>query len=117
MLNKVVIVGRLVREPEMGSVGRFTVAYNRRYKKGDEWVEESHFFDVKVFGKLVERLGKYKKGDLVFVEGRLSQDRWETETGEKRSRISIVADRVLLIKAKEDSLTVEDEGEGVDVPL
>ncbi len=119
MLNKAVIIGRLTRDPEVNItkrggkervIARFTIAYNRAYKKGNEWVEEPHFFDVRVFGGIARTVGeKYHKGDLVFVEGRLSQDRWETEGGERRTKITIVADTVRLIKAKGDSVTVEDE--------
>ena len=118
MLNKAIVVGRLTKDPELTiskkgdkerATARFTVAYNHRYRKGEEWVEEPHFFNVRAFGRVAQAVGeRYHQGDLVFVEGRLSQDRWETESGEKRTRITIVADTVRLIRAKGDSVTVED---------
>ena len=79
-------------------------------------MDEPHFFDVKAFGNLAKAIGeRYHKGDLVFVEGRLVQDRWETEDGQKRAKISIVADTIRLIKAKGDTVTVEDtNGDGGD---
>ena len=117
MLNRAVLIGRLTRDPEVRitkregkerAVVRFTVAYNRRYKVGEEWREESHFFDVRAYGNLAKVIGeRYKKGDMVFVEGRLSQDRWETVEG-RRTKITIVADTVRLIKAKGETVTVED---------
>jgi len=116
MLNRAVLIGRLTKDPEVSisknrerAVARFCIAYNRRYKSGEEWKEESHFFEIKVFGKLAKVIGeRYSKGDLVFVEGRLSQDRWETEEGGKRSRITIVADTVRLLRTKGGNVTVED---------
>jgi len=121
VLNRAVIIGRLTKDPEVTiskrgekerAVARFTIAYNRRYRRGEEWVEEPHFFDIRVFGKVARTIGeKYRKGDMIFVEGRLSHDRWETEDGQKRSRVSIVADTVRLIRAKGDSVTVEDANE------
>jgi len=118
MLNRAVLIGRLTKDPEVTisrregrerAVARFTIAYNHRYRRGEEWVEEPHFFDVRAFGKLAQAVGdRYHRGDLVFVEGRLSQDRWETEEGQRRSRITIIADTVRLIRAKGESVTVED---------
>ena len=118
MLNRAVLIGRLTRDPEVNiskkgererAVARFTVAYNRRYRVGEEWREETHFFDVRAYGNIAKAVGeRYHKGDMVFVEGRLSQDRWETEEGQRRSRITIVADTVRLIKTKGENVTVED---------
>ena len=125
MLNRAVLIGRLTRDPEVSiskkgekerAVAKFAIAYNHRYRKGEEWVDEPHFFDVKAFGNLAKAIGeRYHKGDLVFVEGRLVQDRWETEEGQRRAKISIVADTIRLIKAKGDTVTVEDtNGDGGD---
>ena len=98
--NKVILVGRLVREPEnvvlpSGSqVSNLVIAYNRSYKTSDgSWKEESHFFEIKVFGKLAERvIPQLGKGDLVLIEGRLHQDKWiDKQSGEPRSKVRIVA--------------------------
>ena len=98
--NKVILVGRLVREPEnvvlpSGSqVSNLVIAYNRNYRMPDgSWREESHFFEIKVFGKLAERVvPQLGKGDLVLVEGRLHQDKWiDKQSGEPRSKVRIVA--------------------------
>lgn len=107
--NKVILIGRLVREPEpvmlpSGSqMANLVVAYNRNYKTPEgNWKEESHFFEIKVFGKLAERiLPQLGKGDLVLIEGRLHQDKWnDKNTGEPRSKVRIVAlDIKLLGKA------------------
>jgi single-strand DNA-binding protein len=121
MLNRAVLIGRLTKDPELTivkgkgkerAIARMTIAYNHRYRKGDQWVDVPHFFDIRAFGRLAQTAGeRYGKGDLVFVEGRLSQDRWESKEGQKKSRITIIADSIRLIKAKDDGVTVEDTEE------
>lgn len=102
MLNSVMLIGRLTKDPEIRvlpsgmKVATILVAFNRSYKdKNNQWQEESHFFEVECFGKLAERLGSFKKGNQVLVEGELRQDRWEDPSGGKRSKVKIVADRVV----------------------
>jgi single-strand DNA-binding protein len=100
-INRVLIVGRLTRDPEVKSVGdstvcEFALAVNSREKNGDtgEWQDRADFFDVAVWGAQAEACGSYlSKGKLTGVDGRLRQDRWEKD-GQKRSRIRIVASNV-----------------------
>lgn len=101
MLNKVLLIGRLTRDPELrqtgngGAVVNFGLAMNRTFKVGDERREETTFVDVSVFGKQAESVNEYcQKGKQVLVEGRLNLDQWESNEGEKRSRLTVVADRV-----------------------
>ncbi len=125
--NKVILIGRLVREPETvmlpsgSQVSNLVIAYNRSYKdQSGQWKEESHFFDVKVFGKLVERvIPQLGKGDLILVEGRLHQDKWlDKESGEPKSKIRIVAFDIKLLSKpspKSSELTkTEDVSQGED---
>ena len=132
--NKVILIGRLVKEPQTvmlpsgSQVSNLVIAYNRRYKAGDqEWKEETHFFEVKVFGKLEENIiPQLEKGDLILVEGRLHQDRWEDrESGKTRSKVRIVALTVKVIaksqKGQMEERAVSDEGleeltEALDIP-
>ena len=105
MLNRVMLIGRLTRDPEVRflssgmQVTSFSVAVNRNFKdKNGEWREETSFFDIESYGKLAERLGaQLSKGYQVLIEGSLRQDRWESPSGEKRSKVKIVADRIALI--------------------
>jgi len=114
MLNKVMLIGRLTGEPEVrplpsGKVASFSVAVNKKYKdKNGEWKEEAYFFDVESYGQLAERVGTFGKGYQILIEGELRQDRWETPTGEKKSKVKVVADRVVLIAKPEDK-KVDDE--------
>jgi len=108
MLNKVILIGRIATTPQIitlesgTKIGNFSLAHNRSYKDRDgNWKEEAHFFDVKVFNGLNEKLQKLQKGDLILVEGRLSQERWTTQDGKIASRVRIIAKRIQLIKRKQ----------------
>jgi single-strand DNA-binding protein len=102
-INLAAISGNLTRDPELrttGSgypVGNLGVAVNRRRKDKDtqEYVEETSFIDVTVWGAFAELVArKLRKGDLVFVSGRLEQSTWEAQDGSKRSKVEIVADQI-----------------------
>jgi single-strand DNA-binding protein len=119
MLNKVFLIGRLTRDPEIrflpsgSQVTSFTLAVNRAYRSGNEWKEETYFFDIEAFGMLAERLGKQlNKGTQILVEGQLRQDRWETASGEKRVKVKIIAERVSLMPGKKNQ---KDDTEGLDI--
>ena len=102
-INHVVLVGRLTRNAELkytnsgAAVSKFSIAINQRRKKDDQWVDESHFFDIVLWGKTAESLNQYLvKGKQVGIEGQLRQDRWEQE-GQSRSRVEIFATNVMLL--------------------
>jgi single-strand DNA-binding protein len=99
--NKVILLGNLTRDPEVRytpngtAVANFAIAVNRRYKQGDETKDEVSYIDIVVFGKTAENCGQYlNKGDAILVDGRLQQRRWETEDGQKRSKVEVVAQTV-----------------------
>jgi len=93
-LNKVFIIGRATRDPEIRYTPKGTavvdlgLAVNRVYSAEDgEKKEETTFVDVTVFGRQAEIAGDYlRKGSPVFLEGRLQLDTWE-QNGQKRSRL------------------------------
>ncbi|WP_299237946.1 single-stranded DNA-binding protein [Sulfurihydrogenibium sp.] len=126
MLNKVMLIGRLTRDPEVRflpsgvQVTNLTIAVNRRYKdKSGEWREESYFFDIESYGKLAERVGsQLSKGYQILIEGSLRQDRWESSSGEKRSKVKIVADRIALLgKPGDRNAKSTSTEEDLDIPL
>ncbi len=99
--NTCTIIGNLTRDPEIrftpsgATVATFGVVVNRRWKRGDEWQEEASFFDVKCWSQLAENVAEsIHKGTRVIVTGRLEQRSWETDNGEKRSKVEIVADEI-----------------------
>ena len=102
--NKVMLMGNLTRDPELrfttngAAVSGFGLAMNRKYKQGDEWKEEVCFVDITVWGKQAENCAEYlSKGRPVFVEGHLRLNSWETDTGEKRNKLEVVANSVLFL--------------------
>ena len=97
--NRVILMGNLTRDPELrytpngSAVVSFSIAVNRRYKTDNENREETSFFDIVFFGKRAETLAEYmKKGRPLLVEGRLQQRRWETDEGQKRSKVEVVGE-------------------------
>ncbi len=91
--NRVILVGNLVRDPEIRYVGsgaavtKFTLAVNRRSKQA----EETDFIDIVAWDKLAETCNTYlKKGSSCLVEGRLSIRSYETKEGEKRKAAEVV---------------------------
>jgi single-strand DNA-binding protein len=102
-INTVILVGRLTRDAELmytssgQPLTKMGLAVNRRKKQGDQWVDESHFFDVNCWGKRAEALNPYlKKGQQLAIQGQLRQDRWEQD-GVKRSKVLIEADNLQLL--------------------
>ncbi len=101
-LNKVFLIGRLARDPELRyipngtAVTTFTVATNRAYTMASgEKREETCFVRVVAWARQAELCGEYlSKGSPVFVEGRLQSRSWETPDGQKRSTIEVVAQNI-----------------------
>jgi single-strand DNA-binding protein len=100
-LNKVFIIGRLTRDPELKSlpsgvkVANFGMATNRRYKdKDDNWQEASEFHNIVVFGRQAETTSQYlNKGSMALIEGRLQTRSWESD-GQKKYMTEVIAERV-----------------------
>lgn len=101
-INRVVLVGRLTRDPEVralpsgASVCGLRVACNSSRRDGDgSYVEKPNFFDVSVYGAPAESVARYtQKGSRVAVDGRLEWREWETAEQQKRQAVSVVADSV-----------------------
>ncbi len=101
-VNRVFLLGNLTRDPDLRqtpsgiSVADLGVAVNDKYRsKAGELVETTCFVDVVAWGRQAETCAQFlSKGTPVMVEGRLQLDKWETEKGDKRSRIRVKADRV-----------------------
>jgi len=99
--NTVNIVGNITRDPELrytpngASVTNFSVAWNRRYERNGEQVEEVSYFDITCWGSLADNVAaSLAKGHRVVVSGQLEQRSWDTPDGQKRSKVEIKADDV-----------------------
>ncbi|MCW0219683.1 MAG: single-stranded DNA-binding protein [Prosthecobacter sp.] len=108
-LNKVMLIGNLTRDPEVrytpkgSAVCDMAIAVNRRYlTESGERQEEVTYLDIVLWGKQAELAGQFlAKGRSVFIEGRLQMDSWEDKaTGQKRSKIKIVAENMQFLDSK-----------------
>lgn len=105
-INMVLLMGNVTRDPQLRKTAGGTsvldlgLALNRSYvSKNGERVRSTCFTDVVVWGKQAETCARYvTKGCAVMVEGRLHQDQWETEQGEKRRRLRVLAERVHFVR-------------------
>lgn len=109
-INRVVISGNLTRDPELRATGsgmsvlKMGVAVNDRRKNQQtgEWEEVPNFVDVTVFGARAEALSRFlSKGAKVAIEGKLRWSQWESQAGEKRSKLEVVADEVEFLSSRE----------------
>lgn len=98
-----VLVGRLTRDAELKytnsgqPIANFSVATGSKRKKGDQWVEETSFWNVELWGKQAESLNQYLiKGKLVAVEGTMRQDKWQQD-GQDRMKVMVSANSVQLL--------------------
>jgi len=101
--NSITVVGNLTRDPEIRytascqAKAQLGIAVSRRWqnRQTNEWEERTSFFNVICWGDMAENVSdSVAKGTRVVVNGRLEQRSWETEQGEKRSVVEIVADEV-----------------------
>lgn len=117
-LNKVMLIGRLTRDPECrtfatgGKVASFGFAVNNRKKNAQsgQWEDVPVFVDCDAFnrgdfGKTADLVEQYlKKGAQAYIEGRLVLDQWDDKTtGQKRSKLKVVVDNVQFLETKADA--------------
>lgn len=121
--NKVILLGNLTRDPEVrytpngAAVASFAIAVNRKYKQGEETRDEVSYIDIVVFGKQAEACGQYiNKGDAILVDGRLQQRRWETEDGQKRSKVEVVAQSVNFMPKRSGGSRDAGQGQSEQAP-
>jgi single-strand DNA-binding protein len=114
-LKKVMLIGRLTRDPEVrtfsngGKVAKFGFAVNNRKKntQSGQWEDVPVFLDVEVFNRgdfgkqadLVEQ--SLRKGKQVFLEGHLRMDTWDGQDGQKRSKLMVVVDNFQYLEPKD----------------
>src|SRR3989442_7288048 len=115
-LNKVMLIGRLTRDPEVrvfangGKVAKFGFAVNNRRKNSATRQSEDDpvFLDVEAFnrgdfGKKADLVEQYlRKGNQVFIEGHLKLDQWTAQDGQKRQKIKVVLDNLEFLERRGD---------------
>lgn len=123
-LNRVVLIGNLTRDPEMrstpsgASVSNFGLAVNRRWtNRQGERVDQVDYFNIVVWAKLAELCTDYlSKGSPVAVEGRLQSRSWETDDGQKRSKVDVVAENVQFLGRTTAKEKIDDFSDSDAVP-
>jgi single-strand DNA-binding protein len=101
--NTVFLVGNITRDPELRftpsgqATATFGLAVNRRWqnRQTNEWEEATSFFDIVCWREMAEHVSEsLTRGTRVMVSGRLEQRSWDTQEGEKRSKVEVVADEI-----------------------
>ena len=115
-MNKITITGRLTRDVEMAVVGdgieqgRFSVAVDRRGKKGSE--KKTDFFNCTAWRQTADFIGKYfHKGQMAIVTGRLQNREWEDKDGNKRTTAEILVDHAYFCEKKQQFEELPDDEE------
>ena len=110
-VNKVILVGRLGKDPEIRStpsgtsVAKFSLATDDRFTdKNGEKQERTEWHNIVAWGKLAEICGQYlRKGKLIYIEGAIRTDTWDDkETGQKKYRTEIIANQMQMLDRKGD---------------
>ncbi len=109
--NKVILLGNLTRDPETrvtangNTICKMGMAVSRVYSTRDgERREETTFVDIDAFGRQAEVITKYmRKGRPLMVEGRLRLDQWETNDGQKRSKLNVVLENFQFVGGRDDN--------------
>ncbi|MEN8662405.1 MAG: single-stranded DNA-binding protein [Lentimonas sp.] len=108
--NKVILMGNLTRDPETRvtatglTICKLGLAVSRVYSTKDgERKEETTFVDIDAFGKQAEVITKYfRKGKPILIEGRLKLDQWESQDGQKRSKMGVVMETFQFVGGRDD---------------
>jgi single-strand DNA-binding protein len=122
--NRVILLGNVTRDPELRyissgmAVTDIGLAVNDRRKNASgEWIEETTFVDVTLWGRTAEVAGEYvTKGSPLFIEGRLKLDTWEKD-GKKNSKLRVVCERMQLIGGRSGEGGARGEGSRARKPV
>ena len=107
-MNKVILMGRLTRDPEVRystgessmAIARFGIAVDRRFRRGQDGAE-ADFFNCTSFGRQAEFVEKYlKKGTKVLLSGRIQNDNYTNRDGQKVSSVQIIAEEIEFAESK-----------------
>jgi single-strand DNA-binding protein len=123
-LNKVLLMGNMTRDPQFSmtpaqtAVVEFGLAINRKFRKQDgTQADETCFVDCQMYGKRAEVINKYlKKGDPIFVEGRLKFDSWQAQDGSKRSKMRVVVESFEFIGGSRGGKPAEHQDAPAEAP-
>jgi single-strand DNA-binding protein len=121
-INRIVLVGRLTRDPELRALPsgvsvcglRVACSSSRKDAEG-EYHEKPNFFDVSVYGGPAESVSRYtRKGSRVAIDGRLEWREWETPDQQKRQAVSVVAETVQFLDSPSGQRREHNKGDDLD---
>ncbi len=123
-VNKVILVGRLGRDPESRftasgqAVCNFSLATDRSYKdRNGQTQKQTEWHKIVAWGKLAEICQKYlKKGSQIFIEGRIQSRQWEDQQGQKRTSFEIVAGEMRMLGSRGEASAAAHSGEEAEAP-
>ena len=118
-LNKVIIIGRLGRDPELRylpsgkAVANIAVATSEKFKdKQGQQQEHTEWFNVSMFDRLAEIAGEYlKKGSLVYLEGRQRTEKWKDNDGNDRTSVKLLANQMQMLSPASEKTAAQAQGQ------
>ena len=119
MLNKIMLIGNLGKDPELNvtaegtPVTKFSLAVNRQYKTATgERKEETEWFNIVAWRQLAEICERYlHKGSKVYIEGRLTQRKYTDKTGVERIAVEVIANDMQMLSPKQAGTPATDGGD------
>ena len=109
-LNKVMLIGNVGQDPELrytpdgNPVANFSIAVNRRRKVGDEFKDETEWFNIVCFSRTAENVNQYlSKGQKVYVEGRFQSSEYVGQDGNQRKSFEVIANDVTFLSTKSEA--------------
>jgi single-strand DNA-binding protein len=124
MINKVILVGNLGRDPEVrhlengGMVAHFSVATNEnRRDKNGQWQKHTEWHDVTAWSALAERVAQQlHKGSLVYIEGKITHRKWQDREGRERYSTDIIANVIRNLDKREGAKSPFDNEDAAILP-
>tara|TARA_Y100000748_G_C15173824_1_gene362756 strand:- start:56 stop:484 length:429 start_codon:yes stop_codon:yes gene_type:complete len=112
-LNKVMLIGNVGQDPELrytpdgNPVANFSIAVNRRRKVGDEFKDETEWFNIVCFSRTAENVNQYlSKGQKVYVEGRFQSSEYVGQDGNQRKSFEVIANDVTFLSTKSEAESI-----------
>lgn len=121
-MNKAILMGNLTRDPELRytptgtAVCDMSIALNYTKGKGEQKTEEVSFIELTAFSKTAENAAEYlKKGRPIIIEGRLQQERWESQDGKKMSKVKVIVERLTFLPGGRDGANAPTPPDEIEV--
>ena len=111
-LNKVMLIGNVGQDPELrytpdgNPVANFSIAVNRRRRVGEEYKDETEWFNIVCFSRTAENVNQYlTKGQKVYVEGRFQSNEYVGQDGNQRKSYEVIANEVTFLSSRSEADT------------